>query len=132
MSQMYLQVIKRLSQDNLLILPIIEECYYYKFTPIFYYAIELILLCVNSNALPFQDLEQEAPAEKPDSKPPSSWPSSGSVALKSVCFRYRPNLPLVLKDVDVQIDGGQKVSHVIAMLARRALFCMFPFLSILF
>ena len=62
--------------------------------------------------LHLQDLEQEAPAEIPSSKPPSAWPSKGAVVLSSVSFRYRPNLPLVLRSVDVAVAGGEKVGIV--------------------
>lgn len=42
--------------------------------------------------------------------PPSpSWPSSPSVEFKNVSMRYRPGLPLVLKNVSFNIHPGQRV-----------------------
>jgi len=42
-------------------------------------------------------IEQEAPHELPDKKPPISWPVDGHVELKDVVFKYRPELPSMLK-----------------------------------
>eukprot|EP00755_Sulcionema_specki_P021424 Sspe_Gene.74191::Locus_45697_Transcript_1_1_Confidence_1.000_Length_4003::g.74191::m.74191/K05673/ABCC4; ATP-binding cassette, subfamily C (CFTR/MRP), member 4 len=43
---------------------------------------------------------------------PPSWPSAGAITLKGLSLRYRPGLPLVLKDITCHIDGGQKVGVV--------------------
>lgn len=46
-------------------------------------------------------------------KPPSSdWPKSGNIELKNLCVRYREGLPLVLKNLTLQIDSCQKVGIV--------------------
>lgn len=61
-----------------------------------------------------EDLPQEAPAvldPKEDPKPPG-WPSKGDVDIKDVQMRYREELDLVLKGVDVLISGGEKVGVV--------------------
>ncbi|TDL28197.1 ABC transporter [Rickenella mellea] len=57
-------------------------------------------------------VEQEAPHEVPDHKPPSNWPSEGLVELKDVVFKYRPELPAVLKDVSITVRGGEKIGIV--------------------
>lgn len=37
---------------------------------------------------------------------------SGQITLKQVSFQYDPNAPKVLKDIDIQIDAGQKIALV--------------------
>jgi ABC-type multidrug transport system fused ATPase/permease subunit len=41
--------------------------------------------------------------------PPESWPANGTVALQGVTAQYRPGLPNVLRDVSIEIKGGEKV-----------------------
>jgi ABC-type multidrug transport system fused ATPase/permease subunit len=40
------------------------------------------------------------------------WPTSGAIELKSVSLRYRPDTPLVLRDLSVSIRGGEHVGIV--------------------
>ncbi|GJP65497.1 hypothetical protein CLOP_g22382 [Closterium sp. NIES-67] len=54
----------------------------------------------------------EAPLTIPAHRPPSSWPSLGAITFENLQIRYRPDLPLVLKGVSLQIDGGEKVGVV--------------------
>ena len=42
----------------------------------------------------------------------SAWPESGRIVLKHLCMRYRPETPLVLKGLDVVIEGGERVGVV--------------------
>jgi len=42
-----------------------------------------------------------------DSTP--SWPSRGTIRFEGLCLRYRPELPLVLKGVDMDVAAGEKV-----------------------
>ena len=60
----------------------------------------------------YVELPQEAPHRIPEKQPKPSWPESGRIQMRSVHFRYRPNLPLVLKDISVDIKGGMKVGIV--------------------
>lgn len=55
------------------------------------------------------DLPQELPYEKSDSKPPPEWPMAGYIQFNKVSMRYRPNLPLVLKNLDFGVYPGEKV-----------------------
>lgn len=55
------------------------------------------------------DLPQEQPYEKSDFKPPPEWPMAGYIQFNDVSMRYRPNLPLVLKDLDFGVYPGEKV-----------------------
>ena len=43
---------------------------------------------------------------------PSSWPSNGSITLTNLEMRYRPETPLVIKGLNVKIDGGSRVGVV--------------------
>lgn len=38
-----------------------------------------------------------------------SWPSSGHITFENLSLRYRPELPLVLRDVNLSIGAGEKV-----------------------
>ena len=38
------------------------------------------------------------------------FPVDGEILFSSVNFQYRPDLPLVLQDITVQIVGGSKVT----------------------
>ncbi|XP_064096372.1 ATP-binding cassette sub-family C member 12-like [Macrobrachium nipponense] len=58
-----------------------------------------------------QDLVSEAPSANPEAAP-EGWPALGKVQLKEVSFRYRPDLPLVLQNIDVVFEPGQKIGVV--------------------
>jgi len=58
------------------------------------------------------DLPQEAPHIIESKKPGSEWPQDGRVQMNNVSFKYRPDLPLVLKNISVEIGGGQKIGIV--------------------
>ncbi|KAJ8520164.1 hypothetical protein ONZ45_g2986 [Pleurotus djamor] len=59
-----------------------------------------------------KEVEQEAPHDLPDRKPPAPWPSKGQVELKDVVLSYRPELPPVLKGINMNIKGGEKIGIV--------------------
>ncbi|KAH8930003.1 hypothetical protein BT69DRAFT_1275914 [Atractiella rhizophila] len=59
----------------------------------------------------------ELPAEPPfdrdlDKKLPKEWPQRGEVRFEGYCTKYRPTLPLALKDVSMTIQGGERVAIV--------------------
>ncbi|TMW67965.1 hypothetical protein Poli38472_007637 [Pythium oligandrum] len=60
------------------------------------------------------DIPQERPHRIPSLDPPShsSWPTQGSIEFKSVSFRYKENDHLVLHDLNLSIDGGEKIGIV--------------------
>lgn len=41
-----------------------------------------------------------------------NWPETGQIQFEHLNFRYSPNLPFVLKDIDVSIEAGHKVGIV--------------------
>ena len=51
----------------------------------------------------YTSLAQEAAAVVPGRSPAPSWPERGAIRLEGVSFRYRPELPLVLRSVTVNI-----------------------------
>ncbi|KAI5952286.1 hypothetical protein KGF54_003152 [Candida jiufengensis] len=54
------------------------------------------------------NLPQES-AYEIETKPAKEWPPSGYITFKNVNFRYRDNLPLVLKDLNVNFYPGEKI-----------------------
>ncbi|KAJ3417589.1 Canalicular multispecific organic anion transporter 2 [Chytridiales sp. JEL 0842] len=44
--------------------------------------------------------------------PPPEWPTQGHIIFDKVCMRYRPHLPLVLKELNLTIPAGYKVGIV--------------------
>jgi ABC-type multidrug transport system fused ATPase/permease subunit len=54
---------------------------------------------------------RDVPTERDDGTPvnTSVWPSVGAVHFDNLCLKYRPELPLVLRGVDMAISGGDKV-----------------------
>ncbi|KZV80265.1 multidrug resistance-associated ABC transporter [Exidia glandulosa HHB12029] len=59
--------------------------------------------------LHYVDLEPEAPDYIEENKPAGQWPSEGRVELRNYSLRYRPNLPLVLNDISLDIKPREKV-----------------------
>ncbi|CAI5942587.1 unnamed protein product [Closterium sp. NIES-65] len=57
-------------------------------------------------------IDHEAPAVIKDADPGSDWPGKGEIRVEEISMRYRPNLPLVLKNVSVSIQGGERVGIV--------------------
>uniref|UniRef100_A0A8D0WLZ2 Multidrug resistance-associated protein 1 n=2 Tax=Sus scrofa TaxID=9823 RepID=A0A8D0WLZ2_PIG len=60
----------------------------------------------------YSDTEKEAPWRIPEVAPPSTWPQVGRVEFRDYGLRYRDDLDLVLKHINVTIDGGEKVGIV--------------------
>ena len=63
----------------------------------------------------YTSLAQEAAAVVPGRSPAPSWPERGAIRLEGVSFRYRPELPLVLRSVTVNIgeDSVQSIGAVL-------------------
>ncbi|EGV65694.1 P-loop containing nucleoside triphosphate hydrolase protein [Yamadazyma tenuis ATCC 10573] len=54
-------------------------------------------------------LDQEAAYKQTEFQPPAEWPQTGYIQFEDVNLKYRPNLPLVLKDLNFSIYPGEKV-----------------------
>ncbi|KAL4122728.1 hypothetical protein QTP88_015009 [Uroleucon formosanum] len=60
----------------------------------------------------YGETPQEAAWEVPSTQPPKEWPTRGEVQFKNLKVRYREGLDLVLKGLDLIVEGGQKVGIV--------------------
>ena len=60
----------------------------------------------------YVSLTQEAPHIIESKRPPATWPHSGQLQINNVSFKYRPDLPLVLRNITMSIEGGKKVGIV--------------------
>lgn len=58
------------------------------------------------------NIPQEAPYHIEATKPAADWPSQGAVTFDQVSLRYRPNLPVVLNNLSVDIKPREKVGIV--------------------
>ncbi|KAG8782047.1 hypothetical protein FRC15_007633 [Serendipita sp. 397] len=58
------------------------------------------------------EIEQEAPAQIPQNKPDPQWPTTGQIDIKDISLKYRPELPLVLKNISLQVKGGEKIGII--------------------
>uniref|UniRef100_A0A0C9S8B2 TSA: Wollemia nobilis Ref_Wollemi_Transcript_11795_5173 transcribed RNA sequence n=1 Tax=Wollemia nobilis TaxID=56998 RepID=A0A0C9S8B2_9CONI len=60
----------------------------------------------------FTTIVSEAPWTVPDCAPSPNWPYEGNVEFRDLQVRYRPNTPLVLKGISLNIKGGEKIGVV--------------------
>ncbi|KAM7521484.1 hypothetical protein LguiA_011386 [Lonicera macranthoides] len=60
----------------------------------------------------FSSIPSEAEWRKTDCLPSQNWPTHGNVELKDLQVRYRPNTPLVIKGITLNIRGGEKIGVV--------------------
>jgi len=56
--------------------------------------------------------KQEAPYQKPEAAPSGRWPQHGGMLWQNVNMSYRPTLPTVLKDLNIEVKGGEKIGIV--------------------
>ncbi len=62
--------------------------------------------------LEYSNLPSEAPEIINDSRPPLNWPSKGGVIFKNYSTKYRPELDLVLKNINLNIKPKEKIGIV--------------------
>ncbi|NXP68542.1 MRP1 protein, partial [Chloropsis cyanopogon] len=60
----------------------------------------------------YAEMEKEAEWSIEQTAPPSSWPEEGKVEFRGYGLRYREDLDLVLKNINVTISGGEKIGIV--------------------
>jgi len=56
--------------------------------------------------------ESQVVTTTPAANVEAAWPRAGSIEFKKYCMRYRPGLPLVLRDLSLSIAAGEKVGIV--------------------
>jgi len=59
--------------------------------------------------LHYIELKPEAPYEIPETHPEGAWPTEGLVEFRNYALRYRPELDLVLKNISVTLNPGEKI-----------------------
>lgn len=62
-----------------------------------------------SRPTPFSPHPSQAPWRIEEMAPSSTWPQVGRVEFRDYGLRYREDLDLVLKHINITIDGGEKV-----------------------
>jgi len=60
----------------------------------------------------YSNLKAEAPSDTDYDKEVLSWPRKGEIDFQNVALRYRPELPRVLKSLNLKIPGNSKVGIV--------------------
>lgn len=55
------------------------------------------------------ELPTEAAYRRPEVSPDEQWPSEGEIVFDAVDFAYRPGLPVVLKNLNLNIKSGEKI-----------------------
>jgi len=62
--------------------------------------------------LEYSDLPPEELKESPAEPVDKSWPQHGDIKIENFSCRYRPGLPLVLKNLNIHINHGEKIGVV--------------------
>lgn len=60
----------------------------------------------------YSEAIQERPWNIPEKKPNKSWPDQGTLEFRDYSVRYRPGLDLVLKQVNFNVNRGEKIGIV--------------------
>ncbi|XP_028263925.1 canalicular multispecific organic anion transporter 2 isoform X3 [Parambassis ranga] len=60
----------------------------------------------------YSETKTEAPWEVEDKRPPSDWPTEGKVEFHEYSVRYREGLDLVLRNITLNVKGGEKIGIV--------------------
>ncbi|CAG8805928.1 16263_t:CDS:2, partial [Racocetra persica] len=59
-----------------------------------------------------ENLEVEAKNIIPDNRPPPGWPARGEIHIKNLEIKYRPDSPLVLNGISIDIMAAEKIGIV--------------------
>ncbi|NXL86149.1 MRP3 protein, partial [Alectura lathami] len=78
----------------------------------------------------YSETETEAPWIIEDKRPPEDWPSKGELEFVNYSVRYRKGLDLVLKDLNLQVHGGEKASNQLTGAGKSSMtLCLFRILE---
>ncbi|CAF4292967.1 unnamed protein product [Adineta steineri] len=72
----------------------------------------------------YAELTPEASWEIPETKPSSHWPKNGNIQIKNLSTQYRQNLPLVLKDLTIDIQPGEKIGIMNRIGSGKSSLCL--------
>uniref|UniRef100_A0A8C9W2Y9 Multidrug resistance-associated protein 1 n=1 Tax=Scleropages formosus TaxID=113540 RepID=A0A8C9W2Y9_SCLFO len=67
---------------------------------------------VETNVVAVERVKEYGDTDKEPSRMPQGWPTNGYIEIRNFSLRYRDDLELALKDVNVTIEGGEKVGIV--------------------
>ena len=68
-------------------------------------------MCIIERLKEYHDFDTfEADFYKPT--PPPTWPTRGKISIKNLSIRYRPDLPLALKNINIDIKDKEKIGVV--------------------
>ncbi|KAI5949274.1 YCF1 [Candida jiufengensis] len=62
--------------------------------------------------LEYSTLKSEAPEIIPNHRPPTNWPQQGEIKFQNYSTKYRPELDLVLKNINLEIKPKEKIGIV--------------------
>ncbi len=68
----------------------------------------------------YGNLPSEPPLETqpPHEPPPPNWPDRGAIELRDVSLRYAASLPVILRDLSINIHPSEKVCTMVCMAAN--------------
>ncbi|CAF3640789.1 unnamed protein product [Rotaria sordida] len=72
----------------------------------------------------YAELKPEAPWDIPEKKPPIDWPTTGEIQINKLSTKYRENLELVLQDITVNIQPGEKIGIIGRTGSGKSSFCI--------
>uniref|UniRef100_A0A914CXJ8 Uncharacterized protein n=2 Tax=Acrobeloides nanus TaxID=290746 RepID=A0A914CXJ8_9BILA len=72
---------------------------------------EMNIVCVE-RINEYVNNKHEASWQIESRKPPYNWPTSGIITFKDLCLKYREDTDLVLKHLNFNVNGGEKIGIV--------------------
>uniref|UniRef100_A0A8C9EWX5 Multidrug resistance-associated protein 1 n=1 Tax=Pavo cristatus TaxID=9049 RepID=A0A8C9EWX5_PAVCR len=73
----------------------------------------------------YAEMEKEAEWSIEESAPASTWPEEGKIQFQGFGLRYREDLDLVLKNINITINGGEKIGLLATATAHVVFLSLF-------